>query len=128
MAIKQEKDWRLIRDLEKGKYCFLIGTNNWAIELQEKEFNSLYELTNKLYNEYLAIKDHLMEQESINLEIERLSWYGELEGTEKNWSLRIVFESNENTRSFEMYWPIQIAETLCFEIRKMWESMQKEDK
>ncbi len=128
MSIKQEKDWRLIRDLEKGKYCFLIGTNNWAIELQEKEFNSLYELTNKLYNEYLAIKDHLMEQESINLEIERLSWYGELEGTEKNWSLRIVFESNENTRSFEMYWPIQIAETLCFEIRKMWESMQKEDK
>tara|TARA_Y100001933_G_scaffold253339_1_gene293476 strand:- start:1546 stop:1932 length:387 start_codon:yes stop_codon:yes gene_type:complete len=128
VAIKQEKDWRLIRDLEKGKYCFLIGTNNWAIELQEKEFNSLYELTNKLYNEYLAIKDHLMEQESINLEIERLSWYGELEGTEKNWSLRIVFESNENTRSFEMYWPIQIAETLCFEIRKMWESMQKEDK
>ncbi len=128
MAIKQEKDWRLIRDLEKGKYCFLIGTNNWAIELQEKEFNSLYELTNKLYNEYLAIKDHLMEQESINIEIERLSWYGELEGTEKNWSLRIVFESNENTRSFEMYWPIQIAETLCFEIRKMWESMQKEDK
>tara|TARA_Y100001978_G_scaffold186154_1_gene185660 strand:- start:1296 stop:1682 length:387 start_codon:yes stop_codon:yes gene_type:complete len=128
VAIKQEKDWRLIRDLEKGKYCFLIGTNNWAIELQEKEFNSLYELTNKLYNEYLAIKDHLMEQESINIEIERLSWYGELEGTEKNWSLRIVFESNENTRSFEMYWPIQIAETLCFEIRKMWESMQKEDK
>tara|TARA_Y100000589_G_scaffold317441_1_gene343550 strand:+ start:1342 stop:1728 length:387 start_codon:yes stop_codon:yes gene_type:complete len=128
VSIKQEKDWRLIRDLEKGKYCFLIGTNNWAIELQEKEFYSLYELTNKLYNEYLAIKDHLMEQESINLEIERLSWYGELEGTEKNWSLRIVFESNENTRSFEMYWPIQIAETLCFEIRKMWESMQKEDK
>ena len=128
MAIKQEKDWRLIRDLEKGKYCFLIGTNNWAIELQEKEFYSLYELTNKLYNEYLAIKDHLMEQESINIEIERLSWYGELEGTEKNWSLRIVFESNEKTRSFEMYWPIQIAETLCIEIKKMWESMQKKHK
>ena len=128
MEFKNKESWRLSHDFKKGKYCFLIGANNWAVELQEKEFISLYELTNKLNNEFLILKDHLMDQELVNLELETLNWYAELEGTKKNWSLRIVFESDDETRSFEMYWPIQIAETLCIEIKKMWESMQKKHK
>ena len=39
------------------------------------------------------------------------------------WSLRFVFESQEQTRSFEMYWPIPIAQNLFYEIKNMWESM-----
>ena len=128
MEVKKKESWRLSKDFKKGKYCFLIGANNWAVELQEKEFISLYELTYKLHNEFLILKDHLMDQELVNLELETLNWYAELEGTKKNWSLRIVFESDDETRSFEMYWPIQIAETLCIEIKKMWESMQKKHK
>ncbi len=128
MEFKKQESWRLSKDLKKGKYCFLIGANNWAVELQEKEFISLYELTYKLSNEFLILKDHLMDQELVNLELETINWYAELEGTKKNWSLRIVFESDDETRSFEMYWPIQIAETLCIEIKKMWESMQKKHK
>tara|TARA_Y100000589_G_scaffold88268_1_gene82497 strand:+ start:4475 stop:4861 length:387 start_codon:yes stop_codon:yes gene_type:complete len=128
VEFKKQESWRLSKDLKKGKYCFLIGANNWAVELQEKEFISLYELTYKLSNEFLILKDHLMDQELVNLELETINWYAELEGTKKNWSLRIVFESDDETRSFEMYWPIQIAETLCIEIKKMWESMQKKHK
>ena len=116
-------NWRLTKDLKKGKYCFLIGANNWAIELQRSEFRSLYQLLLKLNDQLLKISNDLMEEELINIEIEQLPWYLELEGKKNKWNLRIVFESQEQTRSFEMYWPIPIAQKLFFEIKKMWESM-----
>ena len=119
----EENNWRLIKDSQKGKFCFLIEVNNWAIELQKHEFESLYKLLIKLNNQLLEIKDELMDEELINLEIEQLPWYAELEGKKYAWNLRIIFESSEQTRSFEMYWPIPIAESLFYEIKNMWESM-----
>ena len=121
MIIK-EKKWRLIKDLKKGKFCFLIEVNKWAIELQQHEFYSLYKLLVKLNKQFLEIENQLMEEELINIEIEQLPWYAELEGKKNGWNLRLVFESTEQTRSFEMYWPIPIAQTLFYEIKKMWES------
>ena len=123
MLSKKGKNWRLIKDVEKGKYCYLIGINNWAIELEEHEFDSLYQLLKKINKEIQFFKKDLLEEELINLELENLPWYAELEGTKFEWSLRFVFESIQDTRSFEMYWPIPIAENLSFEIIKMWESM-----
>ena len=64
-----------------------------------------------------------MDEESITLEIENLPWYICLEGKKYEWSLRFVFESQDQTRSFEMYWPIPIAQNLFYEIKNMWESM-----
>ena len=123
MQIKKEDNWRLIRDPDKGKYCFLISVNHWSIELQDHEFASLFKLLDKLIDQFLRLENQLMDEESINLEIERLPWYIELEGTKNKWSLRIIFESNEQTRSFEMYWPSSISKDLFFEMRKMWESI-----
>ena len=123
MLFREEKNWRLIKNINKGKYCFLIGVNNWAIELQKHEFELLYKLLLKLNNQFLEIKDELMDEEFLNLEIEQMPWYAELEGKKYEWSLRLIFESLEETRSFEMYWPIPIAENLFYEIIKMWESM-----
>ena len=116
-------EWRLSKDLKKEKFCFLIGVNNWAIELQKSEFSSLYDSLIKIHKQFLDIKDELMEEEFITLKLEQLPWYLELEGKQNEWNLRLVFESQEETRSFEMYWPIQIAETLFYEIKNMWESM-----
>ena len=123
MLIKNEDNWRLIRKPDKGKYCFLISVKPWSIELQEHEFTSLFKLLDVLIKQLLEIENQLMEEELINLEFERLPWYAELEGTKNEWSLRIIFESIEQTRSFEMYWPIQIAQNLFYEIKNMWESM-----
>ena len=123
MAPDEKKKWKLIKDFSKGKFCFLIGANDWSIELQKHEFDSLFKLLAKLNEQLLEIKDELLEEELITLELEQLSWYAELEGTKHDWSLRIIFESTEQTRSFEMYFPIPIAKTLFYEIRKMWESM-----
>jgi len=121
--VKTKKRWRVLKDFKKGKFCFLIGVDNWSIELQRSEFNSLYLLLLRINDQLLVIKNELMDEEFITLELEQLPWYIELEGKKNEWSLRFVFESQEQTRSFEMYWPIPIAQNLYHEIKKMWESM-----
>ena len=121
--VKNHKRWRLLRDFKKGKFCFLIGVDNWSIELQKGEFYSLYLLLLRINEQLLVVKNELMVEESISLELEQLPWYIELEGKKNEWSLRFVFESQDQTRSFEMYWPIRIAQNLFYEIKIMWESM-----
>ena len=121
--VKDPKKWRLLRDFKKGKYCFLIGVDNWSIELKKNEFHLLYLLLLRINEQLLSIKNELMDEESISLELEQLPWYIELDGKKNEWSLRFVFESQDKTRSFEMYWPIPVAQSLFDEIKKMWESM-----
>ena len=121
--LEDQKRWRLLRDFKKGKYCFLIGVDNWSIELKKNEFNSLCLLLLKIDEQLLGIKNELMDEEFISLELEQLPWFIELEGKKNEWSLRFVFESQDQTRSFEMYWPIPIAQNLFYEIKNMWESM-----
>ena len=121
--VKDQKRWRLLRDLKKGKFCFLIGVDNWSIELQKSEFHSLYDSLVKINGQLLGIENELMDEESITLELEQLPWYIELTGKKDEWSLRFIFESQDQTRSFEMYWPIPIAQNLFYEIKNMWESM-----
>ena len=121
--VEDQKRWRLLRDYKKGKFCFLISVDNWSIELQESEFCSLYFLLLRINKQLLDIYNELMDEESITLELEQLPWYIQLEGKKNEWSLRFVFESQDHTRSFEMYWPIPIAQNLFNEIKKMWESL-----
>ena len=121
--LEEQKKWRLLKDFKKGKFCFLIGVENWSIELQKDEFCSLCLLLLKINEQLLVIKNELMDEESITLELEQLPWYIQLEGKKNEWSLRFVFESQDQTRSFEMYWPIPIAQNLFYEIKNMWESM-----
>ena len=101
----------------------MIGVDNWSIELQKNEFHSLYLLLFRVNEQLLNIKNELMDEEYISLELEQIPWYVELKGKKNDWSLRFVFESQDQTRSFEMYWPIQIAQNLSYEIKRMWESM-----
>ena len=121
--VKDQKRWRLLKDFKKGKFCYLIGIDNWSIELQKSEFDLLCLLLLRINKQLLVIEDGLMDEESITLELEQLPWYIELEGKKNEWSLRFVFESQDQTRSFEMYWPIPLAQNLFYEIKNMWESM-----
>ena len=121
--LEEQKKWRLLKDFKKGKFCFLIGVENWSIELQKSEFNTLYILLLRINEQLLDIKNELMDEEFITLELEQLPWYIQLEGKKDAWSLKFIFESQDQTRSFEMYWPIPIAQNLFYEIKNMWESM-----
>ena len=73
--VRDQKRWRLLRDFKKDKFCFLIGVDNWSIELEKNEFYSLYLLLLRINKQLLVIKDELMDEESITLEIEKLPWY-----------------------------------------------------
>ena len=95
--LEDQKRWRLLKDFKKGKFCFLIGVDHWSIELQKSEFDSLYFLLLRTNEQLLAIKNELMDEESVTLEIEQLPWYIELEGKKNEWSLRFVFESLQQT-------------------------------
>ena len=121
--IKDQKRWRLLRDFKRGKFCFLIGVDNWSVELQKSEFDSLCISLIRINKQLIDIENQLMDEESITLELEQLPWYIQLEGKKNEWSLRFVFESQDQTRSFEMYWPIPIAQNLFYDIKNMWESM-----
>ena len=79
-----KKRWRLRRDFKKGKFCFLIGVDNWSIELQKSEFYSLYLLLLKINEQLIGIKKELMDEESITLELEQLPWFIELEEKKTN--------------------------------------------
>ena len=81
--LKEQRRWRLLKDLKKGKFCFLIGVDDWSIELQKSEFNSLYLLLLRINEQLLIIKDELMDEESITLELEQLPWYIHLKGKKK---------------------------------------------
>ena len=120
---KDQKRWRLLKDYNRGKFCFLITVDNWSIELQKSEFHSLYLSLLRIIEQITDIKNELMDEEFVTLEFEQLPWYIELEGKKDEWSLRLVFDSQDQTRSFEMYWPIPIAQSLFYEIKNMWESM-----
>ncbi len=123
ILLEDQTRWRLLKDFKKGKFCFLIGVDNWSIELQRSEFDALYFSLIRINKQLLDIQNELMDEESISLELENLPWFIELKGKKNEWSLRFVFESQDQTRSFEMYWPIPIAQNLFFEIKKMWESI-----
>ena len=62
---EQQKRWRLLKDLKKGKFCFLISVDNWSVELQKSEFHSLYALILKLNEQLSNIKNELMDEEFI---------------------------------------------------------------
>ena len=122
--LEEKRRWRILKDFKKGKFCFLISVDNWSVELQKSEFHLLYLLLLRINDQLIDIKNELMDEESITLELEQLPWYVELQGKKNEWSLRFVFESQDQTRSFEMYWPIPIAQNLFYEIKNMWESME----
>ena len=83
ILLEEQKRWRLLRNYKKGKFCYLIGVDNWSIELQKSEFDKLYFLLVQINKQLLSIQDELMDEESITLELEQLPWYIELEGKKK---------------------------------------------
>ena len=82
--VKDDKRWKLLRNFKKGKFCFLIGVDNWSVELQKSEFDSLFFSLLRINQQLLDIKKQLMDEESITLEFEQLPWYIELEGKKMN--------------------------------------------
>ena len=65
MIQSEGSGWRLERDKSRLKFSVLIGGDNWAVELSEKEWNSLKPVVLRLLEQYESCRSTLMPEEVI---------------------------------------------------------------
>ncbi len=121
--IQQEgPGWRLARDLRRNSFPFLIGGEFWAVELTEMEAKGLHALLIELDQQHKLIRDQLMEEESITLELDQQEWWGCLEGTRDRWGLQVVLQGNGvQRRGLEGSWPPPAAQAFLAALRTVWD-------
>ena len=90
MVQQEGPGWRLARDPSRGAYPVLIGGEGWAIELTESEWRDLGDLVSDLDLQHRELVDQLMEEEAIELELERGVWWGCLSGDRHTWTLTVL--------------------------------------
>ena len=122
--LKQEgPGWRIIRDSTRDNFSALIGGDSWAIELNQYEWESLVKVVIDLSDQYKDIKDQLMGDEDITLEMEFNPWLAILKGDQYGWNLKLILSSNDSlNRGAEVFWPRDVTFCLATAMRKMWDS------
>ena len=122
--IQQEgSGWRLARDSSRKKFPYLIGGPNWAIELTEDEWYSLFSIINELISHHAQLINKLVPEEIICIEKEKTPWWACLEGDSTSWSLKVVLNGEVNgLRGAEGFWPIPTAQAFAFAMRTIWDS------
>ncbi|AAQ00627.1 MULTISPECIES: DUF1818 family protein [Prochlorococcus] len=114
--------WRLQKDPSKQKYSILIGGENWAVELSEKEWDCLCPVVFELIDQYEELQKQLMPEEKIFLEIERSPWWACINGTKENWSLKLILSGEDvEGRGLEVFWPVYTASVIVSAMRTMWD-------
>ena len=117
--IQQEgPGWRLAHDASRHGFPFLIGGEFWAVELTAIEVEGLHALLVELDHQHTQIRDQLMEEESITLELEQQEWWGCLDGTRERWGLQVVLQGNGmQQRGLEGAWPAPAAQAFLAALR-----------
>ena len=123
MIKKEGPGWRIIRDSSRDNFSTLIGGENWAIELNQSEWENLVIVVTELSDQHKAIKDQLMGDEDITLELESNPWTAILKGDQKGWNLKLILDSSDSlNRGAEVYWPRNVTLHLVNAMRTMWDS------
>ena len=123
MIKKEGPGWRIIRDSSRDNFSTLIGGSSWAIELNESEWKTLVKVVIDLSDQYKDIKDQLMGDEDITLEMESNPWLGILKGDKNGWNLKLILDSSDSFhRGAEVFWPRDVTSHLAKAMRKMWDS------
>ena len=123
MIKKEGPGWRIIRDLSRDNFSTLIGGESWAIELNQSEWATFAKVVFDLSDQYEKVKDQLMGDEDITLELESNPWFGILQGDKHGWNLKLVLGScNSLSRGAEVYWPRSVTFHLAKAMRTMWDS------
>ena len=123
MIKKEGQGWRIIRDLSRDNFSTLIGGESWAIELNEFEWGTLVKIVIDLSDQYQDIKDQLMGDEDITLELERSPWLAILKGDQYGWSLKLILHTTGSlNRGAEIFWDKKVTEKVTYAMRTMWDS------
>ena len=113
VLIQQEgPGWRLVQDLSRGPFCVLVGGHDWAFELTLEEWDALSDVVLTLVDQHRALADQLMDEESIELELDRSPWWGCLDGTREAWGLSVVLTASAS-RSVEATWRSPAAQAMA---------------
>ncbi len=122
MIQREGPGWRLAFDHSRQRFPYLIGGTSWAVELTELEAKGLYDLLGELDKQYLLIRDQLLDEESITLELDQQPWWGCLDGTSDHWGLQVVLQGNGlEGRGLEGAWPAPAAEAFWAALRTVWD-------
>tara|TARA_Y100001978_G_scaffold193947_1_gene200593 strand:- start:548 stop:928 length:381 start_codon:yes stop_codon:yes gene_type:complete len=120
---KEGPGWRIIRDSSRDNFSTLIGGENWAIELNKFEWENLVKLVIDLSDQYKSVREQLMGDEDITLELERSPWLAILKGDQNGWNLRLILSaSGLLNRGAEVYWPRNVTNHVTNAMRIMWDS------
>ena len=123
MIKKEGPGWRIIRDSSRENFSTLIGGESWAIELNQYEWETLVKVVIDLSDQYKNIKEQLMGEEDITLELESNPWLAILKGDQYGWKLKLILDSNDSlNRSAEVSWPRDVTVHIANAMRTMWES------
>ena len=115
--------WRIFRDLSRDNFSTLIGGEAWAIELNQFEWTNLVGVVIDLSDQYKEVKDQLMGEESITLELERSPWFAILKGDQYGWNLKLILNSGFSLdRGVEVFWPRTVTKEVTNAMRTMWDS------
>ena len=123
MIKKEGPGWRIIRDSSRNNFSTLIGGEYWAIELNKYEWDNLVKVIIDLSDQYKSVKDQLMADENITMELERRPWLAILKGDQYGWDLRLILSaSGLINRGAEVYWPRNVTNYVSNAMRTMWDS------
>lgn len=121
--IQQEgPGWRLACDTSRPHFPVLIGGDGWAFEITEEEWQGLVALLSVLIEQHQSMQSLLMDQEAIELEMERGLWWGCLDGDRECWSLQVVLQGAAGHRGIEAHWPAPAAQAFVMAMRTAWDS------
>ena len=123
MIKKEGPGWRIIFDSSRDNFSTLIGGKDWAIELNKSECETLVEVVIELCDQYKLVKEQLMGDEDITLELERRPWLAILKGDQYGWNLRLILSASGHfNRGAEVYWPRNVTNYVTNAMRTMWDS------
>ena len=123
MIKKEGPGWRIIRDSSRHKFSTLIGGETWAIELSQPEWENLVRVVLDLSDQYRLVKDQLMGDEDITLELERTPWLAILKGDQFGWNLKLILNTTDSfNRGAEVFWPRNVTKFVTNAMRTMWDS------
>ena len=77
--------------------------------LTELEASALRDAVADLVAQHQGLVDQLMEEESIELELERDPWWLAIDGDRRSWSLRVVLTPEAGQRAVEGSWSVAAA-------------------
>ena len=123
MIKREGPGWRIIRDSARDNFSTLIGGETWAIELNKSEWENLVKVVIDLSDQYKSVKEQLLGDEDITLELERSPWLAILQGDQYEWNLKLILsDTGLPNRGAEVYWPENVAKHVANAMRTMWDS------